>query len=53
MNLSAIADFPSLCVEYVSIPLFCKNDFIDLSQNSLPLYTHILFGFCFDSFETF
>ena len=30
MNRSAITDFPSLYVEYVSILLFYKNDFIDL-----------------------
>ena len=30
MNLSATADFPSLCVEYISIPLSCNHDFNDL-----------------------
>ena len=30
MDLSAITDFPSLCVEYISISLLCKSDYIDL-----------------------
>ena len=44
MNSSAKTDFSSLCVEYISISLSCKNDFTDVLQNSLPLSTHILFG---------
>ena len=44
MNLSATTDFPSLCDEYISKAFFSSHDFIDLSKNSLPLYTHILFG---------
>ena len=53
MNLSAITDFPSLCVECIFISLFCKNNFIDLLQNLLPLSTHILFGLQFDSSKVF
>ena len=30
MNPSAITHFPSLCAEYIPIPLFYKIDFIDL-----------------------
>ena len=51
MNHLAITDFSSLCVEYISILLFCKNDFIDLLENSLPLSTHILFGLHLDSLK--
>ena len=29
-NLSATIDFPSLCVEYISIAFFPSHDFIDL-----------------------
>ena len=50
MNLSATADFPSLCVEYISISLFYKND---LLQSSLPSSTYILFSLQFDSSKTF
>ena len=39
MNFSAITNFLSLWIEYISISLFCKNDFIDLL-----LSTHLLFG---------
>ena len=55
MNLPAITDFPSLCAEYVSISLFCKNHFIDLLSNSLPLLftTHILCGLHFDLSKIF
>ena len=53
MNLSAITHFPSLCVEYTSISLFCKTHFIDLLKNSLPLSNHILFGLQLDSFKIF
>ena len=42
-NSSATTNFLSLSVEYVSVLLFCKNDFIDLLQNSLPLTIHIFF----------
>ena len=30
INLSVITDIPLLCVEYISISLFYKNDFINL-----------------------
>ena len=30
INLSTTTDFPSLCVEYISISLSCNHDFIDL-----------------------
>ena len=49
MNHSAITDSPLLYDEKICIPLFCKNDFIDLLQDSLLLSTHILFGLQFDS----
>ena len=52
INLSATTDFPSLCVECVPILLFLfqyyfyMNHFLkELLKNSLPLFTHILFGF--------
>ena len=32
-NLSAIKDFPSLCVEYILIPIFSIYDFIDHCLN--------------------
>ena len=48
INLLATTDFSSLCVEYISIYLFYKNDFIDLLKNLLPLSTHILFNLQFD-----
>ena len=32
---------------------FCKNDFIDLLKNFMPLTTHIFFGLRLDSFESF
>ena len=32
---------------------FSNHDFINLSQNSLPLSTHIIFGLRFDSFQVF
>ena len=56
INLSAITyfsltDFPSLCVGHSFISLFCKTDFIDQLQNSLPLSIHLLFGFRIDSFK--
>ena len=44
MNLSAITDFPLMCVENISIAIFSNYGFIDLLQNSLSLSTHILFG---------
>ena len=53
MDLSAITDFQSPCVEYISISLFCKLDFIDLLENSLPVSTHILFGLWFDLSKIF
>ena len=40
--LSLTTDFPSLFVEYISISLSCKDDFIDILQKS-PLSTNILF----------
>ena len=30
MNLSATTDFPSLCVEHISMSFFSSHDFIDL-----------------------
>ena len=30
MNLSATTDFPSLCVEYISIAFISGDDFINL-----------------------
>ena len=30
MSFLAITDFPSLCVEYISITLFCKNEITDI-----------------------
>ena len=30
MNLSEITDFPSLCVEYISVSFVSSRDFIDL-----------------------
>ena len=53
MNLSETTDFTSLYVEYIFIPFFSNHDFIDLLLNSLPLSTHILFGFPLDSFKSF
>ena len=41
-NLSATTDFPSLCVEYISLSYFSNHDFIDLLKN-----------FDFDSFKIF
>ena len=63
MNLSASTDFLLLCVEYISIPLFCKNN-CKIHCLCLPIFclicilihlkpTHILFGLCFDSFKNF
>ena len=49
INLSATTDFFSLSVEYISMLLFCKNDFTDLLYNSLSLSTYILFGLQLDS----
>ena len=49
MNVSAITNFPSLCVEYISISFFSSHNFIDLLYNSLPLSFHILFGLQFES----
>ena len=42
MNLSAVTDFPSLLIDYISISFYYNHDFIDLLQNSLPLFTHNL-----------
>ena len=53
INISATSDFPSLCVQYISVSLSCNHDFIDLLQNALPLSTHIMFGFQLDSTESF
>ena len=53
MNLLAIADFPSLCVEYISKSFFSNHYFIDLLKNSQPLSIHILFGFLLGSFKIF
>ena len=53
MNLSGTTDFSLLCVEYISMLLFFKNDFIDLLQNFLPLSTHTSFGLQLDSFKIF
>ena len=53
MNLSAITDFPSLCVEYISISLFWKNGFSDLLQNLLDLSAYILNGLSFEPFNIF
>ena len=47
----SLTDFPSLCVGHSFISLFCKTDFIDLLQNSLPLSIHLLLGFRLDSFK--
>ena len=44
---------PLLCAEYISMSFFSNDDFINLSQYSLPLSTHILFGLRFDSFQIF
>ena len=62
-NLSETTDFPSLCVEYISVSLFCNQNFIDLLPNLLPLSTHILLGLrpdssmilqkAFDTFSSF
>ena len=53
INLSATTDFSPLYVEYISILLLCKNDFIDLLSILLPLSTHILFVLWLDSFKIF
>ena len=53
MNSSTVPYYPSLYVEYISILLFCKNDFIDLLENSLLLPTHIFFGLRLDYFKKF
>ena len=52
INLSAITDFPSLCVEHISILLSCNHFLKELLKNLLPLSTHILLGFLLDSFKT-
>ena len=58
INLSAGTSFLSLCVSFfryvfISILLFCKIYFLDLLENVLPLFTHILFGVQLDSFKFF
>ena len=53
LNLSATTDFPSLCVEYISMSFLTSHDFIDLLWNLLPLSTHILFGLGFYSCKIF
>ena len=53
MNLSAKRDFPSLCVEYIAISFSCSHFLKELLQNSLPLSTHIPFGFLADCFKIF
>ena len=53
MNLSAITDLPSLCVEYIPMAFFSSYDFTDLLYTSLPLSTHILFGLQFDLSKIF
>ena len=52
-NLSTTTDFPSLCVEYISMSIFTSHDFIDLLSNLLPLSTHTLFGLRLDSSKSF
>ena len=53
MNLWAITNFPSLCVENISILLIWKNGYIDLLKNSLLLSAHTLFALRFDSSKFF
>ena len=52
MNLSAIIDYPLLCIEYIFISLFCKNDF-NWSIVKLTAYIYFLFGLRFDSSKNF
>ena len=44
INLSAIVDFPLLCVWYMFISLSWKHYLIDLLHNWLHLSSYILFG---------
>ena len=53
MNHSAATDFPSLCVQYIAISFFLTINFVDILQNPLSLWTHILFGLWFDLSKTF
>ena len=53
MKLSATTDFPSLCIENISMSFFASHNFIDLLQDLLPLSTNISFGFQFDSSDIF
>ena len=53
IKVSAIKDFPSLCVEYTSVAFFSNHDFIDLFQNSLPLSAHFLFALRLKSYKSF
>ena len=53
INLLATTDYPSLCLEYMSISFFSSFDFIDLLLNSLLLFTSTLFGLRLNSFKTF
>ena len=46
-NLSVTTDFPSLCVEYISMSFFSSHNFIYLLENPLSLSTHILFSLKF------
>ena len=48
-----MTDFPQLCDEYISISLSAHYDFIDLLQNLLPFFIHILFGLQLDTKEIF
>ena len=53
INLSAATNFPSLCIEYVSISLSFNHFLKEILSNSLPLSTYILFGIVLDSFKNF
>ena len=53
MNLSATADFPSLCAEYISIAFFLTKTSLIYYEIQFPLSTHIIFALSFDSFKTF
>ena len=50
MSLLAKEYFPSLCVEYISISLFCKNYFIDYCKIHLNCLT-IFYMVCVLTFK--